>query len=151
MITRDFVAVTFCVNNNKVLLVHHKKLDLWLPAGGHINKNELPCEAAIREFKEETGLDIELIGKKEQFGAVKKLVHPTHIQLEDIEDGHQHIDLVYFAKLKDSNQNIVVRENEVHDVKWFSEEELDSDEIIHEVRTTAKLALKEVNRRKLAR
>jgi len=143
MITRDFVTIAFCVNDNKVLLVHHKKLDMWLPPGGHIDENELPGESAIREFKEETGLDIELVGKQEKLGDVKKLITPKHIQLEDIKEGHQHIDLVYFARLKDPNQAVRIKEDEVHDSKWFSEEELDNKEITEEIRTTAKLALKE--------
>ena len=144
MITRDFVTVAFCVNNNKVLLVHHKKLDMWLPPGGHIDKNELPCECTLREFKEETGLDIELIGKEENVGGIKKLIHPKHIQLEDIEEGHQHIDLIYFGKLKDPNQPISHQKEEVNNIKWFSEQELESDEIDEEIRMTSKVALKEL-------
>lgn len=144
MVTRDFVSATFCANNGKVLLVHHNKLDMWLPPGGHIDENELPCECAIREFKEETGLDIDLIGGEENIGQVKRLIHPHHIQLEDIEKGHQHINLVYFGKLKDPNQATAIKKDEVKDIKWFSEEELDSDEISDEVRITAKKALKEV-------
>ncbi len=147
MISRDFVTVAFCVNNGKVLLLHHKKTNMWLPPGGHIDENELPCECAIREFKEETGLNIELIGKEEKLGEVKKLIQPKHIQLEDIEEGHQHIDLIYFAKLKNPNQSIVVKKDEVYNIRWFSEEELNSDEISDEVRITAKLALKEVGGR----
>ncbi len=144
MVTRDFVSAAFCINNGKVLLIHHKKLNLWLPPGGHVDENELPCECAIREFKEETGLDIELIGEEEKVGKVKKLIHPHHIQLEDIEEGHQHFDLVYYAKLKDPNQSFIIKKDEVYNIKWFSEEELNSDIILEEVRTTAKKALNEV-------
>ncbi len=144
MVTRDFVSATFCINNDKVLLIHHKKLDMWLPPGGHIDENELPCEAAIREFKEETGLDIELIGEEEKVGKVKRLVHPHHIQLEDIEKGHQHIDLVYLAKLKDQNQSFIIKKDEVKNIKWFSEEELESDEISDEVRINAKSAIRDL-------
>ena len=144
MVTRDFVATTFCVDNKKVLLMHHKKLDRWLPPGGHIDEDELPCDCAVREFKEETGLDISLAGKEEKLGAVKKLVQPKHIQLEDIEEGHQHIDLIYFARLKHPEQSIVIKEDEAKDIRWFSEEDLHSNEVIEEVRATAKIALREI-------
>jgi len=144
MITRDFVSVAFCVNKDKILLIHHKKLDMWLPPGGHIEKDELPCECVIREFKEETGLDIELIGKEERLGEVKKLIQPKHIQLEDIEQGHQHIDFIYFARLKDPNQSFMIQKEEIKDIKWFSEEELDKDIISEEIKTTARLAIRDL-------
>jgi|SRR3989344_3299660 len=140
-ITRDFVVTVYCVNNNRVLLIFHKKLNMWLPPGGHIDKDELPCKAAIREFKEETGLDIELIGQEENIGHVKKLIQPNHIQLEDIKEGHQHIDLVYFGRLKDSNQTKTIQKDEVDDARWFSEKDLESPEITYEVRKFSKLAL----------
>ena len=145
MITRDFVATTFCVDDNKVLLMHHRKLNMWLPPGGHIDEHELPCDCAVREFKEETGLDISLVGKEELLGGVKKLIQPKHIQLEDIEEGHQHIDLIYFARLKNPEQSIVIKGDEAKDIRWFSEKDLHSDEIIEEVRETAKIALRDID------
>lgn len=97
---RHFTVAVFIVYGNKVLLLHHRKLNMWLPPGGHIDENEIPDCAAIREVKEETGLDVELIG---DMGLdviyPKQLVIPRGIQVEDIEEGHQHIDLVYFAKV----------------------------------------------------
>lgn len=47
------------IHDNKVLLVKHKKLGLWLNPGGHIDPGELPHEAAEREFYEETGVFVE--------------------------------------------------------------------------------------------
>jgi len=144
-ITRDFVTVTFCVHDNKLLLIHHKKLNIWLPPGGHLNPHELPCSGAVREFKEETGLDIELVGKEEQLSKdVKKLIQPKHIQLEVIEPGHEHIDMIYFGKLIDPEQKNNIQIEEINDLKWFSAEDLDSKDIIEDVRNTGKLALKEI-------
>ena len=60
-ITLDYVTTTYVVHQGKVLLVFHKKLQLWLPPGGHINKEETPDDCAIREVWEETGLVIKLI------------------------------------------------------------------------------------------
>ena len=124
-LTRHFVASVFIINEGKVLLVHHKKLGLWLPAGGHVDENELPTETAVREAKEETGLDIEIIGEEENFERVRILLHPKYVQLEDIKPGHHHIDLIYFAKLKDKNQKIEANTEETNEVKWFAKEELD--------------------------
>lgn len=41
--------------NGKWLLCKHKERDTWETAGGHIELNETPMEAAKRELYEETG------------------------------------------------------------------------------------------------
>src|SRR5476649_415055 len=46
------------VHDGKVLLIKHKKLGLWLCPGGHMEANELPHQAAEREFWEETGIKV---------------------------------------------------------------------------------------------
>ena len=51
-------AAGFLVNENKVLLVKHKKLGIWLAPGGHLNEDELPHQAAEREFWEETNIKV---------------------------------------------------------------------------------------------
>lgn len=56
-------AYTIDFREAKVLLVHNTKLNKWLQPGGHIENLELPAAAAIRETKEETGIDIKIIGE----------------------------------------------------------------------------------------
>ena len=54
-------CATACIvdkENKKILFIHHKKLNKWLFVGGHIEENEDPETAVIREIKEETNLDI---------------------------------------------------------------------------------------------
>lgn len=97
--SRDFTATAFVVWRGKTLLHKHKKLNLWLPCGGHIEANELPDEAAVREVKEESGVDIILTGERAlDTGDPVQLVRPRGVQLETIHEGHEHIDLIYFAK-----------------------------------------------------
>ena len=60
----DFTVAIFVVHDGKVLLIHHRRLDKWLPLGGHIELDEDPEIAALREAKEESGLDVELIGER---------------------------------------------------------------------------------------
>lgn len=55
-------AYTIDFKNKKVLLVFNKKLNKWLQPGGHIEYNEIPTQTAVRETKEETGIDIEIVG-----------------------------------------------------------------------------------------
>lgn len=145
MLTRDFVATVYIVKNAKVLLVFHKKLNMWLPPGGHIDKNELPCDAAKREVLEETGLNVELIGKEEPLGkGVKKLVHPKVLQLEDIEEGHQHINLVYYGIA--NGGALKLDEKECEDIMWASIDDLESIKVPENVRVYGKKAIKELSR-----
>lgn len=99
--TRDFTVAVFVVYKRYVLLHQHPKLGRWLPPGGHIEPHELPDEAAVREVKEEAGIDIDLAGDRglpRDFpGQPRQLVVPAGIQLESISPGHEHIDLVYFG------------------------------------------------------
>jgi 8-oxo-dGTP diphosphatase len=54
---RTFSVAIFCRHEGEILLVRHKRLDLWLPVGGELEPGETPLEAARRELREETGLD----------------------------------------------------------------------------------------------
>ena len=60
----DFTVAIFVVHDAKVLIIHHRKLDKWLPLGGHIELDEDPEQAALREAREESGLDVELLGER---------------------------------------------------------------------------------------
>jgi len=103
-LTRDFTVAVFVVHKNHVLLHPHAKLGLWLPPGGHIDAPELPDEAAIREVREEAGIEIDLVGERgvgiDAPDAPVQLVRPEGIQLENISPNHQHIDIIYFARVQ---------------------------------------------------
>lgn len=106
--TRDFTVAVFVIDRDRVLLHWHRKLSRWLPPGGHVEPNELPDEAAIREVAEETGQEIRLLGERgldiSDPDLPRQLIRPVGIQLEDIAPGHQHIDLIYFAEPTTVNQ-----------------------------------------------
>ncbi len=140
------VVGAYIFNDEKVLLIHHKKLKLWLPVGGHIEEDELPDDAVKREAREEVGLEIELIETdKTQFcGAMKrKLATPFHVNLHNVGD-HDHCCLFYLArsKTKEVNQN----EKELTDYKWFTKEELNSKEVPADVKAIALTAFEILER-----
>jgi 8-oxo-dGTP pyrophosphatase MutT (NUDIX family) len=95
---RHFTVAVFVVHDGQVLLHYHRQLGKWLPPGGHVEDNELPDDAAAREVLEETGIRVRLVGGRGlPIEDPRQLVIPAGIQVEDIYQGHQHIDLVYFA------------------------------------------------------
>jgi ADP-ribose pyrophosphatase YjhB (NUDIX family) len=97
--TRDFTATTFVVWRGAVLLHRHPKLGMWLPCGGHIEPGELPDDAAIREVREESGVEIALEGPAAiEVEVPRQLATPRGIRLETIRPGHEHIDLIYFGR-----------------------------------------------------
>ena len=52
-----------CTHNNSILVVNHVGLrngNFWAPPGGGIELGESAADCLVREFKEETGLDIEV-------------------------------------------------------------------------------------------
>lgn len=126
----------------KVLLHKHKKHNIWLGIGGHIEKDEDPIEALLREVKEETNLNITIVkGKLLKTKNVEELVSPVAILKEKLpafkdEPSHYHIDLIYFAFCK--NPKIIKMKEEYG---WFSEKELDNLALEKEVGYFSKKAL----------
>lgn len=54
------VAYCCVTQGDQILLVHHRKADLWLPPGGHVDPGETPVHSARREIREELGADLPL-------------------------------------------------------------------------------------------
>ena len=138
-ITRDFTATTFIVHEGHTLLLLHRKLGKWFPPGGHIDPHELPDQAAIREVREETGLEIELLTHGRQLGAVRVLPQPYCILLEDIGPGHQHIDLIYFARV--CGGSLAHAQREAYAARWLTWEALDDSEIAEDIRELGRRAI----------
>ena len=144
-ITRHFTATTFIVCDRKVLLHFHMKLARWLPVGGHIDRDEIPEEAALREVKEETGLDVRLIDGEERrsFEDVRELNRPFKLLLEDINEYHQHMDFIYIAESETTD--LTPGDGETEEMRWLTAEELEDPEIPEDVRVLALEALEIVS------
>ena len=101
---RHFTATGFVVHEGATLLHWHPKVKMWLPPGGHIEPNEDPVQAVLREVEEETGVKAEVVptGTPVELEYPEQVHAPFTIEIEDIDDPvqgwHQHIDMIYFCK-----------------------------------------------------
>ena len=144
-VLRHFTVAVFVVHQGRVLLHYHRKLGKWLPPGGHIEDNELPDTAAVREVLEETGIRARLVGDRGlPIDEPAQLVMPAGIQVEHIYPGHEHIDLVYFARPDPDDVNAAEVDPQLAEsdqVGWYAASELDSLGANSEIRAWAQRAL----------
>lgn len=126
----DFTTSVYVVFENKVALHLHKKLGIWLPPGGHIELDEDPNQAAVREVKEEIGADIELVGNAPAEGGSdeteRELIPPKFLNRHHFNETHEHIDFVYFGRAKSGE---LLPEEPGGDVRWFSREEIEKNDL----------------------
>lgn len=130
---KDFTATGYVVNpeRTKILVIFHNKLQKWLPAGGHMEPNELPHETAIREVFEETGIKVKIISDDHDMKmsgendcqiprpyAILYQLIPANSK--DIE--HIHIDFIYAMEAKESELNPKL--DEVSKIAWLTKEEI---------------------------
>jgi len=125
----DFTVEVFIVYNNKVLLRKHDKYGIWLGVGGHIELDEDPNQTALREVKEEVGLDIMLISNGDlppYSNTETELITPFHLNKHTINNEHSHIALVYYAKA--SNDNVIPEKSD-DEWLWMTKDEVNNNQI----------------------
>ena len=104
-------ASAIVVGPRGTVLHKHKRLGLWLQPGGHIEADETPAAAALREVEEETGLCLAHPASGPRLVHVD--VHPA--------GAHVHLDLRYLLDGGDSDP--VPGPQESPDVRWFDWDE----------------------------
>lgn len=127
---KQFTASVYIIQEEKVLLLLHPKLNKWLPPGGHLEPNEIPPAAAKREVLEETGLEIEWIRDEhvwiEQWNA-QSFERPWMCLLENIpayrdQPPHYHVDFIYLAR--PIGGAITPHHEQMHPIRWFTQQEI---------------------------
>lgn len=123
-IAKHFTATTIIVYQEKALLHLHRKLQIWLPVGGHIESGELPQEAAVREVIEETGLEIDLYNPDQQvpMGDVEQLIRPIYLLSEKVNPTRQDVDYIYYASAHSSE--LKPQDGETNHLRWLTSEEI---------------------------
>lgn len=130
---RHFCASVFVVDpkSKKILLVFHGKFHKWVQPGGHIEDNETPEEAAMREVYEETGLRIKLLGRR--FPREDDFIRPLGIQCNRNLKGDMHIDITYAAVPYDDRE-VVLNKDESLGIGWFTREQLDALDVFPDIK-----------------
>ncbi len=112
----EFTATTFVYDGCRFAIHFHEKIKKWLPPGGHIECWELPHQAALREVKEELGVDVELLVDDGHDLGIETVPLPMAILVEDIDREHKHVDMIYAATVtKGANHN--------GNFKWVTQDE----------------------------
>lgn len=102
-------------DTNSLLLVDHKKAELWLPSGGHVEPNEHPRETVKREVQEELGIEAEFLFENPLFLTVTKTVGNV--------TPHTDVSLWYVLK-GNRNRSLKFDTNEFHQIQWFQPNEI---------------------------
>ncbi len=100
-----------------VLLTHHKKLNIWIPTGGHCEGEKDPFITALREGEEETGIKLIFLNKK--IFSLDIHIIPIYKNIPE----HNHYDFTYLFRPK-SNFKYTISD-ESHDLKWISLDNLE--------------------------
>ena len=136
---KSITATVYVINDGKVLLHQHKKYKTWFPLGGHIEEDEFPHEAAIREVKEESGFDVTLIetelAPEIELARVKRIPAPFCLLHEGIGGVENFFDFIYIAETTETDPH--PEGNESKEFKWFSYEDLLGNDIKPHVKNTA--------------
>ncbi|MFC3745238.1 NUDIX hydrolase [Paenibacillus sp. GCM10012306] len=143
---REFTATVYVLNEERdaLLFMRRRKppfVGCFFPPGGHLEPNETPDEAAIREVQEETGYLIRLLSAQEGSyiePGVVPLTFPIRIQLEHIDDQHDHIDYIYVGE--------VIRKEGTESEEewiWLDAAKLDQESMPEAIRKIAKQILQD--------
>lgn len=96
-------------SQSKLLLTHHRKLNMWLQLGGHSDGDPDTAAVAKREAEEESGLPVTLLSN-EIFDID---VHAIPARKDD--PGHEHFDVRF--QLRAQHEDFVVSAESI-DLAW---------------------------------
>ncbi len=140
---KHYTATVYIISDakpRKALLLHHVKHDMWTPPGGHQEPWENPVETAIRETKEETGIDIgPYLQPDIPASGHAVYIQPPHHVLEakiparDDEPEHYHLDMEYIVRIPE--QAAVREQVKAHNIGWFTLEEIENLRTFEDIRT----------------
>ncbi len=138
-----FSASAFVVNKDRteMVVVYHIINDGWIYPGGHADGIENLLEVAVREVKEETGLDVKVLDEK--IYGIQSAPVKGHIKRGKYVSAHIHFDCIYLMEADDTIP-LVFREDESKGVKWIPFSEATDETMVDWVRPVHKKLIKKL-------
>ena len=120
-----FTASSWVVNKEKtkILMIYHNIYKSWAWTGGHADGEDDLLNTAIRELKEETGIEDVKILDKDIF-SLEVICVNGHIKRGKYVGSHVHLNLTYLLEV-DENQKLKMKEDENSGVKWINIEDIE--------------------------
>ncbi|WP_405948162.1 NUDIX domain-containing protein [Streptomyces prunicolor] len=112
-------------DSGRILLQRRRDNDMWALPGGAMNIGESLPECAVRETREETGFDVEIIG------IVGTYTNPRHVFAYDDGEVRQEFSICFLARPVAGR--LAVSE-ESTDVRWFQPAEVDALPMVPSIR-----------------
>jgi ADP-ribose pyrophosphatase YjhB (NUDIX family) len=103
-------------DRDEILLARHLGVERWGTIGGMVEPEEHPRDAAVREFREETGYEITLTSLLAVVGG------PDHTVTYPNGDQVSYVSSIFGAEITGGSE--AVDEAELTAIKWFSEDDL---------------------------
>lgn len=111
-------------NRNKVLMVHHNIYNSWSWTGGHADGEEDLLQVAVKEVKEETGVQ-HVQPVHENILSLDILTVISHYKNDKYVAPHLHLSLAYLLEA-DENDPLFVKPDENSNVQWIPFEEVET-------------------------
>jgi len=143
-------VLLFNKERNKVLLLKHRKLGVWIYPGGHLQPDEDPLECAIRETREETGTTFHVVSSTNieiSGDGTVSLPQPLIIMKEIVpyaEGAHEHFDVIYLGV---ADEDYYITNQESVDSGWFTKEEIAELETFGNVKDIIRYGFEVINQR----
>ena len=120
-----FTASSWVVNKEKtkVLMIYHNIYKSWAWTGGHADGESDLLKTAIRELKEETGVENVKVLNDDIF-SLEIICVNGHVKRRKYVSSHVHLNLTYLLEV-DENETIRVKEDENSGVKWVNIEDVE--------------------------
>ena len=120
-----FTASSWVVNKEKtkVLMIYHNLYKSWAWTGGHADGENDLLGTAIRELKEETGVNNVKVLNDDIF-SLKIICVNGHIKRGKYVSSHVHLNLTYFLEV-DEEETLKIKEDENSGVKWINIEDVE--------------------------
>lgn len=137
-ILRHLTVTGFLVHAERVLLHWHRRNRMWLPMGGHIEPNEDPITAVLREVQEESGIAAEIIAAAPPlpFANIGQLPPPVTVLIAPVRSCSvaqrrgwggpvEHVDLVYYCRPRDGIATLTPGDPSL---RWLTASEVGSNQ-----------------------